>query len=274
MSHVVSGDRAYLVDSDSYGDVGRTKFLGITGIVLSDDNGNFSAFCGEKANTSVVNKTTGKNGKGTAISMPTDVKSEGVEVLASMNISPENQRLMFVKFMGMFSKEQRRAYMDEWITVKNDDAQKNIFLNALVQDLDDDEVFIQTEGKKALIGIDPDVQKKMFTKLLTVVDKTTREQYIIQWMIVKNDKNKKEEFLQGMYEQLMDDDDYILMEGRKSMSELKIPYTEQVRLFQKLLQSVSQDTRGELVGKWRKIRKSKSQRALFLKELIGLIETS
>ena len=267
MSHVSSGDRAYLVDSDSYGDVNRTTFLGIPGVVLSTDDGNTSAFCGESAKTTVVNKTTGKNGNGSSVTIPTDVKSEGVAVLAAMNISPENQKLMFVKFMGMFSKLERRAYMDEWVTVKDDDVQKTIFLNKLVTDLDDDEVFIQTEGKKALLGIDPEVQKKMFTQFLTTVDKSTREQYILQWMIVKNDVKKKEEFLQGMYELLMDDDDYILMEGRKSMTELKISYSEQVRLFQKLLNNIPSDTRRTLVVKWRSIRRSRSQKALFLKRI-------
>lgn len=274
MSHVSSGDRAYLTDSDSYGDVNRTTILGVPGVVVYDDEGGVTAYCGTEASSaSVVNKTTGKNGKGVDVSMPTDVKSEGTEVLAALEIEPEKQSILFVKFMGMFSKEQRRAYIDEWNEKKNDPVEKETFLNGLITDLEDDEVFITNEGKKAFIGIEEEVQHKMFSKLLTTLDASERESYIIQWMQVKNDKYKKEEFLQGMYELLMDDDDYIVMEGKKALTKVFISTSEQTNLFNKFLEVVDPSTRSDLVKEWRSVRRSKSRKGFFLKNLIGLIGT-
>lgn len=260
-----------MVDSDSYGDVDRTTFLGKPGVVLYNDDGSLGGFTEKETDSNIVNKTTGKNGLGTEMEIPMDVRVEGVSILGAMNISADDQKFMFVKFMGMFSKTERRAYVTEWNEKKDDPVQKTLFLNKIVEALDDDEVFITNEGKKALVDIEPEIQKKMFTKFLTTVDKTTRQAYILEWVVSKNDKDKKDVFLQKMYELLMEDDDYIQMEGRKALSSLNIDYNTQRTIFAKFLNIASAEDRKTYITEWRKVRRSKSKRQFFLKNFIGLV---
>ena len=271
MSHVTTGERAYMPDDDTFGQVERNIFLGIEGVVILDDDGVSQAFCGPTLKTKLVNTTTGKNGNSEDVVMPTDVKIEGVSVLDSLNITSDQQKFMFIEFKGMFNKTERRAYMDEWKTVKNDDVQKAIFLNNMITVLDDDEVFISVQGKKALIQVDPEVQTKMFTKFITTVTKAERVAYIVEWMTVKNDKDQKEEFLQKMYELLMEDDDFLLHQGRKDFTSLHLSYSDQLYLFQKFLRVVDSSTRSEYVREYRLTRRSRSRRTKFLNNLIGLI---
>lgn len=272
-THVSSGDRVYIVESDTYGDVKRTTFLGKPGVVLSNDDGSLGGFSQKVTRTNIVNKTTKKNGLGETVEPPMDVRVEGVPILGAMNISPANQRFMFVKFMGMFPKEQRRAYVREWKEKKGDPVQKTLFLNNLIEALDDDEVFISTEGKKALVEVEPDVQKKMFAKFLTTVDKTTRQQYILEWVMSKNDKTKKDAFLQKMYELLMEDEDYIKMEGRKALTSLKMSTRDQYLIFSRYLRVSSVQERREYRIKWSRVRRSRSRAAFFLKNFIDLVGT-
>lgn len=271
MSHITTGERAYLPEDDSFGDVLKKKFLGIEGIVLVNDDGAGQAFCGPKMKERIVNTSTGKNGNDEAVEIPTDVKVEGVSVLGSLNITPEQQRLMFIKFKGMFSKEERRAHMTEWRTVKNDPVEKSIFLNNMIQLLDDDEVFISVQGKKALIEVEPEVQRKMFTKFLTTVSKTERVQYIVKWMTVKNNRKEKEEFLQEMYELLMEDEDFLRHQGRKDFTNMGLTYNDQMYIFQKLLRTVDSTSRRNYIIEYRRIRRSRSQRTKFLNNLINEI---
>lgn len=273
MSHITRGDRVYIVDSDSYGDVNRTTFLGKQGSVLVADDGTLGGFTSTETNEKIVNQTTGKNGLGVAIETPMDVKNEGVSILDAMNITSEQQSLMFSKFMAMFNKEERRAYVKDWKEKESDPVQRTLFLNNLVEDLDDDEVFITNEGTKALVDIEPEIQKKMFTKFLTTVDKKTREAYILEWVVSKNDKEKKDDFLQKMYELLMDDEDYIKMEGRKALSTIKMSYREQLTVFSRFLRVSTGQQREDYVKEWRSVRRSKSKRVFFLKNFIGLVET-
>ena len=200
-----------------------------------------------------------------------DVRVEGVSILGALNIDPEQQRLMFVKFMGMFSKAERRAYVTEWIEKRDDPAQRTIFLNNIVEALDDDEVFIRSEGRKAFFDIEEGVQKKMFTRFLTTVDKATREGYILEWVVAKNNSVTREEFLQKMYEILMDDEDYIQFEGRKALDSLRIPVSEQRAIFSKFLTVSSVQDRKDYITEWRRVRRSRSKRNFFLKNFIGLV---
>lgn len=273
MSHVTKGDRVYLVDSDAYGDVERTTFLGKPGAVLYNDDGTLEGYTEKDTKSNIVAKSTGKNGLGVVIETPLDVRVEGVSILDAMNIDPADQKLMFAKFMGMFSKSERRAYVTDWNAKKDDPVQRTLFLNNIVEDLDDDEVFIATEGTKALIEVEPEVQKTMFAKFLSTTDKKSREALILEWLMSKNDKDKKDAFLQKMYEVLMEDDDYIKMEGRKSLSSLNIGHSDQVDIFEKFLQTTSPEERRNYRAEWVRVRRSPSQRDFFLKNFLGLINT-
>lgn len=268
------GDRVYIANSDSYGDVKRTTFLGKPGIVLYNDDGTLGGFSEKTSRTNIFSKTTNTNGMGETIeSPPMDVRVEGVPILNAMNIPPENHQYMFFKFKEMFPKEQRRAYMREWEEKKDDQVQRTLFLNNFMQVLDDDEDFIANEERKALVYVEPEVQKKMFSKFLTTVDRSTRQQYILEWVLAKNDRRKKEVFLQKMYELLMDDDDYIKMEGRKALASINVPFREHRRIFFRFLRISSVEDRRKQIAEWRKVRRSRSRAFFFLKNFIGLVGT-
>lgn len=273
MSHVAEGERAYIVDTDAYGDIQRTTFLGKTGAVFLNDDGTLGALTDSKIKSSVVSTVTGQNGLGEVVETPMDVKKDGVSILSELSVVAESQALLFVKFMGMFTKEERRAYMEDWAAKKDDPEQKALFLDGIMADLDDDSAFISNEGNKVLINVESDVRQKMFEKLLVDVDKTTRESYILEWVGVKNDKDSKEEFLQKIYELLMEDDDYIQMEGKKALSQINISQADQEPIFANFLQSTSAQERADHITEWKKVRKSRSQRNFFLKNFLKLYGT-
>lgn len=272
MAHVTLGERVFVKGTDMFGDVTRTTVLGVEAVSLVDDEGNTKAFFGTNKESAIVKKDTGEDGNGTTVDVPVDVREEGVSVLTAMNIAPEDQRMKFAKFMGMFDQATRRAYMDEWVAKKDDSAERDAFLQGLMTALDDDETFITNQGGQALAGVDPAVRQYMFERLLTTLTKEERESLILEWMNVKNSPDQKEEFLQGMYELLMDDDDYIAMEGRKAFTSLRILADEQNEIFTKFMTNVSAEDRVSYVVEYRKVRKSASLKKKLLKQLIVLAE--
>ncbi|CAM9091841.1 unnamed protein product [Ectocarpus sp. 12 AP-2014] len=273
MAHVALGERVYVKGSDMYGDVNRTTVLGVTAVSLVDDEGVTKAFFGSKMETGVVAKSSGLDGSGAKVDLPVDVRQEGAEVLTALNISPEDQATKFSKFMGMFDQATRRAYMEDWVAKKDDPAQRATFLQGILSDLDDDDLFITTQGNSALAHIDEEVRQKMFQRLLTDLTKEQREGLILEWMAVKHYPDRREEFLQGMYELLMDDDDYIAMEGRKAFTELRILAEEQAAIFTKFMTTVSAEDRATYVADYRKVRTTKSQKKKLLQYLIDLTKT-
>lgn len=270
MPHVTLGERVYVKGTDMFGDVTRTTVLGVEAVSLVDDEGTTKAFFGTNLDTGIVGKDVGVDGTGTTVAVPVDVRQEGVAVLSAMNVTAEQQRLMFVKFMGMFDQATRRAYMDDWALKKDNATERAAFLQGLMDDLDDDQAFITKQGNLALAAVEPDVRQKMFSHLLTVLTKEERESLILEFMQSKNDPGKKEEFLQGMYELLMDDDDYIAMEGRKAFTRLRILADEQTAIFTKFMTTVSAEDRAKYVAEYRKVRRSESEKNRLLRELIDL----
>lgn len=212
------------------------------------------------------------DGSGAEVEVPMDVKEGGVEVLSAMNVSAEDQRLMFVKFMGMFDQETRRGYMADWNENKDDPELRVAFLQRMTDDLDDHEAFIREQGTKALASVDPDVRQKIFVALLSKHTKEERESMILEWMTVKNNPDTKEEFLQGMYETLMDDDDFIAMEGKKAFTELRILEEDQSAIFAKFMSVTTGEDRAAYAAGYRSARLSPSQKKRFLEKLIGLID--
>lgn len=267
MSHVSVGERVYVKDIDVFGDIVRKTVLGVDAVSLLDDEGNTTAFFGTKVESDIVNKQTGLDGSGAEVQVPVDVKEEGVEVLSAMNVSAEEQRLMFVKFMGMFDQETRRSYVADWNENKDDPDLREAFLAGMVNDLDDDEAFIREQGTKALSSVDDDVRQKMFQALLTTRTKEERESMILEWMTVKSSPTAKENFLQGMYAMLMDDDDYIAMEGKKAFTELRILEEEQTAIFTKFMSVTSEEDRAAYAAGYRSARTSPSERKNICKSL-------
>ena len=272
MTHVTLGERVYVKGTDMFGDVTRTTVLGVDAVSLVDDEGITKAFFGTNLSTEIVGKSAGVDGTGAAVTVPVDVKEEGIQVLTAMNITPEEQHLKFVKFMGMFDQPARRAYMEEWVTKKDDPVQRTVFVEGLMHDLEDDTQFIVAVGNQALSNVEPDVRQYMFERMLTTLSKEERESLILEWMQVKNYPIEMEEFLQGMYELLMDDDDYIAMEGRKAFTRLRILADKQTDIFTKFMTNVSAEDRASYVVEYRKVRKSASLKKKLLEQLILLVE--
>ncbi len=272
MPHVTIGERVYVKDTDMFGDVERTMVLGVPAVSIVDDEGITKAFFGTAMDTAVVGKDSGVDGTGTAVSVPVDVREEGIEVLTAMNVPAEDQRFMFVKFMGMFDQATRRAYMDDWVLKKDDPAQREAFLQGLMTDLQDDEPFIRKQGNLALAAVEPAVREYMFTRLTTSMTKEERAGLILEWMSVRNSPEKKEDFLQGMYELLMDDDDYIAMEGRRAFTKLRILADEQTEIFTKFMTTVPAEDRSQYTAEYRKVRKSPSEKKRLLEYLINLVK--
>ena len=270
MSHVALGERVYVKGTDMFGDVTRTTVLGVAAVSLVDDEGTTKAFFPATAKTGIVGKDSGVDGTGETVAVPVDVRQEGISVLGAMGVPEDQQRLKFVKFMGMFDQATRRAYMDDWVLKKDDPTQRDAFLQGLISDLEDDQTFITRQGNLALSGVEPEVRQAMFGRMITQLTKEERESLILEWMGAKNDVHKKEEFLQGMYELLMDDDDYIAMEGRKAFTGLRILQDEQTEIFTKFMTNVSAWDRAKYVAEYRKVRKSESEKKRLLRKLIDL----
>lgn len=274
MTHVSLGDRVYVKGTDMYGDVIRTTVLGVTAVSLVDDEGTTKAFFGSNLDTGVVAKASGLDGTGATVDLPVDVRGEGVAVLTALNIPPDEQRFRFAKFMGMFDQATRRAYMEDWVAKKDDPDQKAAFLQGLLADLDDDDMFITTQGNMALAAVEPEVRQYMFQRLLTDITNEQRQGLILEWMAVKHYPDRKEEFLQGMYELLMDDDDYIAMEGRRAFTKLRILADEQTAIFTEFMTAVSAEDRAKYVAEYRSVRTSKSQKRKLLQYLIDLAKVT
>lgn len=272
MSRSEESTRAYIKETDIFGDVQRRRIFGKTAVVVKDDEGVLRGFCGAAHKDRVVDTETSLDGNGVSVELPVDTKTEGVAILGTLNIPREQQVIMFAKFMATFDKDQRRAYMDDWVSKKDDPELSAEFVEGLMEAVDDDESFVLKEGSKALAQVDPDVRTGMFGKIMVSMDKEQREAYILRWMSVKNDVKKKDEFLQEMYELLMDDDDYIQMEGKRAFTDIRVVQDKQGEVFAKFMELVDRPTREAYVKKWRSIRTSKSQKTKFLRDMMRLAE--
>lgn len=122
----------------------------------------------------------------------------------------------------------------------------------------------------ALSAVEPAVRQEMFGRMLTVLTKEEREALIIEYMAVENHPDQLEDFLQGMYELLMDDDEYIAMEGRKAFTSLRNLADEQTEIFTKFMTTVSAWDRAKYVAECRKVRKSDAEKKKLLQYLINL----
>lgn len=274
MSHVDVGERVFVQSDDMFGDVTRTTVLGINAIGLVDDEGVTRAFFGSKARSDIAQKGSGQTGDGVTVDVPLDVKTEGAGVLSAMNISPAEQGLMFIKFMGMFDKVTRRAYMGEWVKVRDDPTQRAAFLQKIKDDLSDEEAFVRIQGNKVLASLEPKVRQAMFERMMTLLTKEERESLILEWTSVRNFPHREEEFLQGMYELLMDDDDYIEMEGRRQFTALRILADRQSEIFQSFMTTVSAEDRAKYVAEYRKVRNNPSKRKAMIESLISISVTT
>lgn len=133
MSFVNVGDRTYMSNHGSFGDVVRTSFLGLQNApVMMTDAGNLVGIAGPLASTSIYMASTGKNENNENISLPVDVKIVGIEQLNAHGLSAAIQGEMFAKWLGL-TDEKRQEYLSQWtsVTASNDKVQLSSFLDAM-----------------------------------------------------------------------------------------------------------------------------------------------
>lgn len=262
------GDRVYISSSKTYGTVTKTRFLGKPGVLVSIDNGESLAFSEERAKAEIYSKETSKNGNDLVLELPMDVRKEGISILTSLNISPAEQKLFFLKYIIGLTQNEQEARITEFNQVKDDPAKKEAFLTGLLEELESDQSLVQKEGSSALFDIREDIRGVMFTRLMTQVPQDEREQTMLLWMSVKNERNAKEAFLHEMYCKLMLSDEYILTEGQKAMTEFGLSGDKQSALFAKFLQTSDENTKQQFIEQWKLVRGSNSRKRFFLKNVI------
>lgn len=223
MSHVESGDRAYVIDNDSYGVITRTSFLGLKDAspIVQLDDGTLSGFCGKNATEKVVNKTTGKNGKGVSIQMPADVREIGPALLGSIGVDENDQIVLFEKFMSL-PKSVRRAKIEEWNTSKNDTELKDSFLATIVEELADDELYVRAQAHLILSHVSQETREEMIVKFMAKTNHEQRQGMIVQWKNLKKSKQGRKQFLQVVYDLTLTENQYLDIEYRLALSENKV----------------------------------------------------
>lgn len=132
------GQRVFVGSTGEYGTVTKTRFLGKFGLIIRLDDGSIDAYNTKNAKAEIYDKETGKNGDGETTEPPMDVKTEGIQILTSLNIPAEEQRLFFLKFIIGLSREEQESYVEEFNTVKGDEGKKQQFLTGLLETLEDD----------------------------------------------------------------------------------------------------------------------------------------
>jgi len=213
--HVTTGDRVFLAESESYGDVTREGVLGLSSAAsMLCDDGFVRAFTGTNFSETIVNTTTGKNGKGLSHTIPTDVKQVGPEILGALGLDEDTQIAYFQKFM-VLPKATRHAHIEEWVAVKDDTATRSTFLASLIGELEGDDLFIRTQAASLLGHLDEETRLEILTKLYSLTTSESRKALIINYTKNKSDKYKTEEFVQGIYQMTLDDSEYMRIQMKK-----------------------------------------------------------
>lgn len=273
MSHVESGDRAYVTDDDSYGMVTRTSFLGLKDAspIVELDDGTLSGFCGKNATEKVVNKTTGKNAKGVSIEMPTDVREIGPVLLGSIGVDQNDQIILFEKFMSL-PKTVRRAKIEEWNTSKDDVDLRESFLTTIVEELADDELYVRAQSHLILNHIVQDTREEMIVKFMAETTHEQRQGMIVQWKSLKTSKKGRKQFLQVVYDLTLTENQYLDIEYRLAMSENRVAESLHDDIMTQFFNNSSSSTLNKHYSSLRKNYSSKSfrrSRARWLTRVYG-----
>jgi len=252
MSHVESGDRAYVTDNDSYGVITRTSFLGFKNAspVVTLDDGTLSGFCGDNAAEKVVNKTTGKNGKGININMPADVREIGPALLGSIGVNQNDQIVLFEKFMSLRAS----------------------FLETIVEELADDELYVRAQSNLILGHIEPDTREQMLVKFMADTTHEQRQGMIVQWKDLKTSKQGRKKFLQVVYALTLTRDQYLDIEYRLVLSENGVEKSLHDNIMTNFFAAQSEKNLDRHATIWRKYYSStrlRKSRARWLKRAYG-----
>ena len=244
------GTRIYLPDVELFGDVQRTSVLGTNGIVVNCDDEVTRMFCGKEFLKKVFDKASGKNATGEAIEIPPDVKIIGPSVLKSIGVDDSSQALLLHKFMAL-EKSDRLEKAIYWEEHKDDQEAMSTFLPDLLRVLEDDTQFITENSKKLLTHVDETIRQEMLEKLMTDFSHEEREKMMEKFIVGKGDHKQCRQFLQYMYEILLSNDKYIMLEFTQALVKLKMFKDETVPLITTMLERTDEATQMEIATKWR-----------------------
>ena len=250
-SHVSKGSRVYLVSRKLFGVVVKTTSLGTDAIVVECDDGILRMVCGDDVVDDVVDKNTKKDGRGILKDVPTDVRIIGPQVLASIGVDEATTAALFQKFMVLEEsvRLEKAAY---WEANKDNAEAMSTFLPGLMTLLGEDTQFIQVKSAKLLRHLDQEVRTAMLTSMMTKTSAEEREDMIMQYTVIQNDKREVETFLQGMYELLLDNITYIKMEFKRALANRRIYEEESVPMIAAFMADSSEEELETLVATWRK----------------------
>ena len=258
MTHVTEGSRTYLPTTKTYGEVIRTSILGTSAVVVQLDDGSMQAFCGGDANE-VVDKTTALNGNGETVELPTDVKEVGPAVLEAMGLDEATRAALFQKFM-VLDEETRLEKASYWEENQNDAELMSVFLSDLMTLLDEDTLYIQTQSQKLLQHLDESVRETMLTKFMTETTEEDRKAYIIEYTSVRTDGRKTQDFVQNMYQLLLDDSTYINMEFTNALALKGLFGTDASTLVDNYLENATESEITEAATRWRTYKMYRSSK--------------
>lgn len=259
MAGFTIGSRVYLSSLKMFGDVVKTRSLGTTAVVVQCDDGVLRVVCGKSVHQDVVDKSTSKNGNGDTVQLPADVRLIGPQILANFGVDEQKTPALFQKFM-VLNDDVRLNKANYWEANKDDEDKMSDFLNDLLSILGEDTRFVQQKSANLLRKVDQDVRDTMLTTLMTSTTSTEREAMIMQYTLVQNDKVKAGEFLEQMFEVLLDNQDYIKAEFKRALSRKRIYGKESTAMIAGLLANTTEEEQTEIVRVWRekKYYRSKS----------------
>lgn len=249
--HVSKGTRVYISSKKMFGEVVRTTMLGTDAVVVQCDNGSLQAACGEDVLDEVVDKATSKNGRGTEKTIPTDVKVIGPQVLETFGVDERTRATLFQKFM-VLEESVRLEKATYWEKNKDDTVAMSKFLPELMSLIGGDTLFIQTKLARLLRHLDAETRGIMLQNMMTKTTEDERKTMIMHYTSVQNDKKKVEAFLQDMYELLLGDKTYIMMEFKKALANRRIYEEKSVPMIQVYVENSSESQLSNVVRIWRK----------------------
>ncbi|CAM9884115.1 unnamed protein product, partial [Chrysoparadoxa australica] len=103
--------------------------------VITRDDGKQVAYLGEKAKMEVVDKDTGKDGFGSVVTLPLDVRIEGLTVMDALGTPADVQATMWANWLALTVPE-KTAITDQYALVdKSDNAQVLAFVQSMINSL-------------------------------------------------------------------------------------------------------------------------------------------
>lgn len=251
--NVSKGSRVFVKSVKMFGEVTKMGSLGTDAVVVKCDDGSLHVMCGDNLKDDIVDKDTSKDGRGVEFPIPTDVRVIGPVVLESFGVDEQTRAALFQKFL-LLDESVRLEKATYWETNKNDQAKMSVFLQELMVLLKEDDTFIQTKSAKLLKYLGEDTRKTMLTNMMSSTTEDERKAMIMEYTSIQNDKRKVSEFLQGMYELLLDNKSYIMSEFIRALSAIRIFEEESTPLITEFLANSSSAQQDDIVQEWRKLK--------------------